>query len=281
MDKNPAWLLEYKKNVHSQTGEDGIIEKILDIIPNKDKWCVEFGAWDGKFLTNTCNLIDAKGYSAVLIESDRKRFRDLQGNYSHHDNVFTINKSVGFKEEDGLDHILQATPIPRDFDFLSIDIDGNDYHVWKAVSKYSPKIVAIEYNPTIPNPIPFIQPADPAIQQGASLLSIVELGRKKGYELVSVLPFNAFFVRREYYPLFHIRSNAPEVLRTTMDSITYIFSGYDGRIFLRGYRKLPWHGLNMNESMVQLLPKFLQRYPDNYNWLQKLLFNLYKLLNRK
>ena len=43
----PTWLLEYKRTVYSQTGEDGIIEKILEIIPDDDKWCVDFGAGDG------------------------------------------------------------------------------------------------------------------------------------------------------------------------------------------------------------------------------------------
>lgn len=276
MDKSSTWLLEHKKNIHSQTGEDGIIEKILEIIPNKDKWCVEFGAWDGKFLTNTRNLIDAISYSAVLIESDKDKFRDLNQMYSDRADIITINKHVGFKEADGLDRILMDTPIPRDFDFLSIDIDGNDYHVWKAVSKYNPKIVVIEFNPTIPTHICFVQSADPAIQQGASLLSLVELGKEKGYELVSVLPFNAFFVKREYFPLFNISSNAPEVLRTDTSLITYIFSGYDGRMFLRGNCRLIWHDMEIKESNIQLLPKYLQKYQDNYTWLQKIVFALYK-----
>ncbi len=45
--KNPAWLLDFAIKVHSQTGEDGVIEKILENLPERDYWCVEFGAWDG------------------------------------------------------------------------------------------------------------------------------------------------------------------------------------------------------------------------------------------
>ncbi len=118
-------------------------------------------------------LIESKGFSAVLIEADRNRFNDLQRSYSHLGSCITINRFVGFKENYNLDHILSTTNIPNNFDFLSIDIDGNDFHVWKAISKYRPKLVAIEFNPTIPTQVRFIQPADPSINQCASLLSLV------------------------------------------------------------------------------------------------------------
>ena len=177
-----------------------------------------------------------------------------------------------------MDQILSHTPIPCDFDLLSIDIDGNDYHVWQAMSQYTPKTLVIEFNPTIPTHIRFVQPADPSINQGASLLSLVELAREKDYELVSVLPCNAFFVRRKYYPLFQIESNNPEVLRTNLEQITYLFSGFDGQIFLRGNCTLPWHNLGLTESMVQPLPKFLRRYPDDYSFWQKLGFRIFRLV---
>ncbi len=277
MQRISTWLLNYQRNVYSQTGEDGIIGKILDVIPQTDKWCVEFGAWDGLYLTNTRNLIESRGYSAVLIEADKKKFRDLQRNYSQRTNVITINKFVGFAEKDNLDQILRATPIPYDFDILSIDIDGNDYHAWNAISRFKPKVIVIEFNQTIPTHVRFVQPADSSVNQGASLLSLVELGKKKGYELVSVLPFNAFFVRQKYYPRFRIKSNAPEVLRTTFEGITYLFSGFDGTIYLDGCRRLPWHFIDLKESRVQHLPKFLRRLPTTYTILHKVALAFYFL----
>jgi hypothetical protein len=277
MSKTPTWLLENKRDVYSQTGEDGIIEKILEVMPENDKWCVEFGAWDGMFLTNTRNLIESKEYSAVLIEADKHRFQNLQHNYSQKDNVITINQFVGYAENDNLDQILSTTPIPIDFDLVSIDIDGNDYHVWKAFVKYRPKIIVIEFNATIPTHIEFVQPADSSIHQGTSLLSLVKLGKEKGYELVSVLPGNAFFVKQEYYQRYQIESNAPEVLRTHLDAITYLFSGYDGTIFLRGGCKLIWHGITLNESKVQYLPKFLRSYPGSFSITKKIAFAFYLL----
>jgi hypothetical protein len=278
MKDSNTWLLNFKRDVHSQTGEDGIIQKILEVLPQNDKWCVEFGAWDGQHLSNTRNLIENDGYSAVLIEGDRAKFADLQKACSQNTNIIALNRFVGWGGEDSLDLILSGTPVPKDFDFLSIDIDGNDYHVWRAMSVYSPKTICIEFNPTIPTEIEFVQPADPGVAQGASLLSLTKLGNTKGYELVSVLDFNAFFVKSEYYSFFEIENNSPEALRTDRHYITYLFQGYDGKMFLHGCKKLVWHGIDLQECMVQHLPGFLRKCPEAYSSSQRLLFAVYKRL---
>ena len=53
----------------------------------------------------------------------------------------------------------------------------------------------VEFNPTIPADVEFVQPRDIKINQG-SLLSLTKLGQEKGYELVAALDLNAFFVKR-------------------------------------------------------------------------------------
>ncbi|MCD4668976.1 MAG: hypothetical protein K8S14_00875, partial [Actinomycetia bacterium] len=221
--RDSTWLSKFKSNSYSQMGEDGVIEKILEILQKNEEWCVEFGAWDGITLSNTLKLIRKKDYSAILIEGSKTRFKDLKRNFIKDPKVTTINQFVGFNEKDNLDKILKDTSIPVDFDFCSIDIDGNDYHVWKAMLKYRPKVVCIEFNPTIPTEIKFEQLPNPSVSQGVSLLSLVELGKKKGYELISVIHWNAFFVRDEYFKLFQIEDNRPEILRTDLGGITYIF----------------------------------------------------------
>ena len=280
--RNPsAWLLDFRRDVYSQTGEDGVIEKILDLLPERNMWCVEFGAWDGLFLTNTRYLIESKNYSAILIEGDESRFLDLQKNYLKHTNVSTLNCYVGFGTEDNLDSLLKNTNIPHDFDLLSIDIDGNDYHVWDAMSEYRPKVVVIEFNPTISDQVEFVQESNPDISQGASLSSIVNLAKSKGYELVCVLPWNAFFVKREYFGCFNIEDNSSENLRTFYDAVTHLFSGYDGHVFIVGSKKLHWHNMEMNEDCFQQLPKYLQCYPSKYTSNQKKLFETLKSLREK
>ncbi len=276
LKRGNAWLLDFSHNVFSQTGEDGIISKILEMLPARDKWCVEFGAWDGCHFSNTCNLIENAGYSAVLIEPNPEKYLELKNRVSRRPQVLTFNRFVGFSAGDNLDSILRDTPIPRDFDLLSIDIDGNDYHAWGSTEEYRPKVVCIEFNPTIPTEVEYVQPADQAITRGASLLSLVGLGETKGYSLVCVLPFNAFFVRQEDFPLFGIENNDPRVLRRDLTGVTYLFSGFDGSVMLSGYGKLPWHDVPYDEKKMQQLPRLFRKYPDDFSPLVRRLFELYR-----
>lgn len=261
MVRDNCWLSRHAGNVTSQRGEDGIISQALKLIGNNDGWCVEFGAWDGKECSNTYNLIVNKGYSSVLIEGDSERYAKLVETYRGNSKVIPVNKMVGFEACNNLDVILAETQIPLDFDFLSIDIDGNDYHVWDAITRYRPKLLAIEYNPTIPNAVAFVQPKDMNITQGSSIKAIVNLCKRKGYELVATTDFNGIFIDSRFYALFGIKDNSPEVLRLSSQDVTYIFSGYDGTVFLAGSRKLPWHDIEYDVCGMQQVPSFLRKYP--------------------
>jgi hypothetical protein len=281
MNNKPDWLLDHTSNTYSQTGEDGVIEKILSTIGQNDKWCVEFGAWDGLYLSNVRRLVKKQDYSAIMIEADPEKFQALKSNYSANSKVIPINAFVGFNKEDGLDQLLKGHAIPKNFDFLCIDVDGNDYHIWKAIEDYRPKAVCIEFNPTIPTEVHFVQKADPAVSQGNSLLALSELAKEKGYELVCVLQWNAFFVDKQYFPKFGIANNAPHILRKYTDMVTWLFSGYDGSIHLAGARELPWHGLILSEAQLQILPRIFRAYPGNYSKVRQVFYRMFTRLHKK
>jgi len=268
-------LLDYASNVFSQSGEDGIINKVLETLTAKDKWCVEFGAWDGQHLSNTCNLIENYGYNAVLIEGDPERAIDLRRRYCGKPNINVFNRFVGFGTDDGLDSILAQSAIPQNFDILSIDIDGNDYHVWKAVEKYTPKVVCIEYNPTIPSEVEFVQPADPEVNHGSSLLSLNMLSLTKNYRLVAVTSLNAIFVQAKYFPQFGIANNDPATLRETCPAVAHIFCGYDGTIFIKGQERLLWHDLQY-KARIRQLPRMFRLYPGNFGITKAFIYKVYQ-----
>jgi hypothetical protein len=276
-----TWLNECGKNVTSQYGEDGILEKILEMIGENNKWCVEFGSWDGKKCSNTYNLINSKDYSSVLIEDNPERFKDLVKTFEGNKKVIPINASVSFEKENSLDTLLKTTEIPVDFDVLSIDIDGNDYHVWEAVHDYKAKIVVIEFNPTIPKTVEFVQARDLRVTQGSSLLSISKLAKLKGYELVSTTKTNAIFVDSKYFGLFGVRDNSVEVMATDNSLDTYIFCGYDGTVFIRGYGKSPWHLIPLKESEMQILPTWARKHVGDRNIVKRNLGKLFRRLRKK
>jgi hypothetical protein len=271
------WLAGYASNKFSQCGEDGVIEKIFTLLPDVSKWCVEFGAWDGKHFSNTHLLLSQKGWSGVLIEGDQHRFNELRQTYHNNECVTCLHKTVAFCGENLLDNILSQTAIPRNFDLLSIDIDGNDFHIWQSLVVFRPKLVIIEFNPTIPNDIEYVQEANPAVHQGASLLSLHKLAKTKKYELVGVTDINAFFVDGEYFPLFQMQDNLPATINTNDRYITRVFQLYDGTLIWRGNRKLLWHDLDMNPAKLQVLPKFCRCFPETrVSWWRQFLFSCWK-----
>ncbi len=271
LQEQSRWLLNHASNVSSQFGEDGVIAKALELLPERNHWCIEFGAWDGKKYSNTYNLITAHGYKGVLIEADAARFRDLQRTHDAQKNIL-INAAVGFTEQDSLETLLRGHSVPDDPDLLSIDIDGNDYHVWAATKKLRPKLVVIEFNPTISNSVRFIQEQHNDVTQGSSPEALVELARNKGYELICVTMCNLIFVESRYFSLFNIHDNSLAVMRDD-SQIPHLFFGFDGHVFLHGDTSLTWNPrVTLRESRVQALPRRLQKYPDNYTGFERRLF---------
>lgn len=222
-------MRQYEKNITSQFGEDGIIEYLFSKIGiSESPWCVEFGAWDGEYLSNTYNLVFNQGFNCVYIEGDSNKAKELKNKISKLSNqkIFVLNNFVESQGVNSLDNLLGQTDIPKEFDLLSIDIDGIDYHVWKNFNNYNPKIVLIEHNPTIPPHIEYI-PDEKNSLVGASTLALYNLGLKKDYCLVHCTDTNSIFVHKDLFTLFNIKENLPMQLMKT-DHITYLISKYDG-----------------------------------------------------
>lgn len=260
-------LDQFARKVNSQFGEDGIVEKIFEIIEPKSKWCVEFGAWDGVYLSNTCNLIRAHHWNAVMIEGNAAKFEELKNNYKGMKNVKPLHKLIGFRKgKDTIDQALKRTSIPGDFDLISIDIDGNDYHIWRSIEIYRPRVVVIEFNPAIPNDVEFIQDRDMSVNQGASLLALIELGKRKGYELVATTNCNAFFVVSDLFRKFGIADNSIDAMRRNITG--RIFSTYDGTIY-NNMRPLQWVGRGTRVALDQFqviaadMRKFYDSVPED------------------
>ena len=263
----------------AQEGEDGILSQALSLLPDRNQWCIEFGAWDGKHLSNTYDLVDRQGYRAVLIEADPVKYRELCSTYPHKDRAILIDRYVGWGSDDNLNRLLEPHPAPRDPDLLSIDVDGNDFHIWRALKGgLKPKLVVIEYNPTTANGVVFAQPAAPEYNQGSSSAALVRLGKELGYELIATTSLNLVFVDRSYFDLFGIEDNSLDALRD--DHPTYLFVGYDGTVFLQGEASLLWHGVRISSEDVQILPPFLRKQTTFYNWLQRIAFKAFRIARR-
>lgn len=178
----------FEKKIYSENGEDGILEIIFYKIKTTNKICIEFGVGDGKEC-NTRHLIEDNGWQGLLMDA--------------RDNTPLIKKE--FITAENINSIFKKYKVPKEFDLLSIDIDGNDYWVWKALKDYDPRVVVIEYNSSIPPAESKVIIYDPSFTWdrtnyfGASLLALANLGKIKGYTLIGcdVRGVNAFFVKNE------------------------------------------------------------------------------------
>lgn len=257
-------LHRYANDKFSQNGEDGILEKIFSILPPRDKWCVEFGAWDGKYLSNTYELIANQNWNGVLIEGNPKKFPDLIATHGRNEKAVLLNKFISFDGPDRLDAILAQTRIPKDFDLLSVDIDGNDYHVWESLTEYRPKLVVIEFNPSIPADIEFVQEKNTEINHGNSLLSLIKLGKQKGYELIATTACNGFFVRKELFDLFRIEDNSIGAMWDSPDA-PRVFQLFDGTLVLSHEFNMIWHNQRVGQYDLQIFPKSIRIFSDSKN----------------
>jgi hypothetical protein len=235
-----------------------MIRKALELVPDGNTWCAELGAWDGRYLSNTHRLMDEEGWSGVFIEADSDRFSELQATYRGNERAICLNAFAHFHGPETLDTLLGRTPIPKDFDLLSIDIDGNDWQLWRSLEQYRPKLIVIEFNATIPNDIDFVQPDDTAVHQGNSLAAFVRLAREKGYELVGVSDFNAFFVTSELFPRFELDDNSVDAIHTNRAYQTRVFQLFDGTLGWDGCTRLIWPNVELDPKRLQLFPRRLR-----------------------
>ena len=204
-------LAAYRRNVFSQYGEDGIIEEIFNRLNITSGYVCEFGAWDGKHLSNTYNLYcNNSNFIPILIESDKEKFESLEQNLFNLNKKYIIRKFLNKEDNhnDSLSNILKNFNIKdldnNNFKLLSIDVDGPDYEIWKNFTDYSPSVVIIEASKLV-NPEEQIYPTEDG---GASASIIIELAKEKNYELVCHTGSNCIFVKKELFSKINIKDNS-------------------------------------------------------------------------
>ena len=177
------------------------------------KLSVEICAGDG-LERNTANLILNHGWHGLLIDGE-------QSNVDRGNRFFASARETyiyppcfvrAWVTSGTVNQLLTANGFAGEIDLLSLDLDGVDYWIWKAIDVVTPRVVVVEYQDilgperawTVPYSDDFSSQRYPTTTglpnfAGASLSAFVKLGRERGYRLVGVnrYGFNAFFVRNE------------------------------------------------------------------------------------
>lgn len=178
------WLQGKASNVHTQFGEDGLIEAVLHRIGITNRQCFEIGAADGRWYSNTLRLRE-QGWHAVLIESDPAAFQRLQRDFG--DVATCIHGRIT-----DLNRCLDGTWMDHAPDLGVIDVDGQDWYLWEDLTRYRPRVMLVEISPDEWHSVP-----ERGGRGQAGLAAMRSLGKDKRYELVATTYCNALFVAEE------------------------------------------------------------------------------------
>jgi hypothetical protein len=199
-------LRDVEFRVFSQWGEDGIIQYLLSRVPVADITFVELGVEDYRE-SNTRFLLMNNNWRGLIVDRNAQglnalRSRELFWRYS-------LTATCAFITRDNVNQVIEEAGVRGDIGLLSVDVDGNDYWIWKALTVISPRIVIVEYNSlfgsrsavTIPYSESFSRTTAHAsnLYWGASLAAMCRLAGEKGYVFAgsNSAGCNAFFVRRD------------------------------------------------------------------------------------
>jgi len=204
--RRPASLAEVEFRVHSQFGDDGILQWLVARLPSLPKRFVEFGVEDYTE-ANTRFLMVNNGWRGLVMDGSADNMARLRRRpwFWRHD----LQARACFVTRENVDREIASWAAGDDVGLLHIDVDGNDYWLWDATVSIAPGIVVMEYNAvfgaeraiTIPYQAGFRRLAAHHSGQyfGASLAALTHLANAKGYALVgsNSAGNNAYFVRRE------------------------------------------------------------------------------------
>jgi hypothetical protein len=196
-------LLKYGFSVYSQGDEDGILQEIFRRIGPGNRTFLEIGAGYG--VENNTLFLAMQGWRGAWIEASARRITFARNT------ILPLLPDKQLKVEqhrltrDNADEIVRRLAPSPQLDLLSIDIDGNDLHVLRAIQSISPRVIVAEYNAKFPGDTVWVMEYNEAHQWdgtdyfGASLKAYDTLLSERGYSLVgcNLLGTNAFFVRGE------------------------------------------------------------------------------------
>ncbi len=200
---DPKRLERFGYSVGSQNEEDGMLAEVFRRIGEGSRSFFEFGVGSG--LQNCTYFFLLSGWKGWWIEIEPSKVKFMRKHFEEAiRNGRLVIDDIAVDAEN-IDKRCEFLGIPETIDLLSIDIDGNDYHVFESMTKVKPRVVIMEYNGAFPPPSRFVGAYDKNYQYnektyiGASLQSLTELAESKGYQLVgcNITGLNCIFVRKE------------------------------------------------------------------------------------
>lgn len=204
-DNEPKELSDASFNVFTYHGEDGIIFYLLGKLGDIPKTFVDIGSGDC-IKSNCANLAVHFNWNGLFIDQDNDQLSVGEKFYAR---VKKERQSLTFVASEvnaeNVEQLLEENHFHDKIGLLSIDIDGNDYWIWKAIEMIQPELVVIEAKVEFGNrsiAVPYLKENHHSYDKaynGASIEALRKLGKEKGYTLAGANKqgYNLFFIRQE------------------------------------------------------------------------------------
>ncbi len=212
-DRNPrSEINAHEFKIFSQNGEDGILLWLISKVGAPSKTFVEFGIGSGREC-NTANLVLNFGWRGLMMDGSESNIENARMFFKYlmpYSDYRMLDIKKAFVTRENINDLIKSSDAAKNADILSIDIDGNDYWVWEAITSIAPRIVVMEFNSTFgstrsmttPYKADFDTYAEDrlGLYHGVSVRALIKLGKKKGYTFVGCDSFgaNTFFVKDEF-----------------------------------------------------------------------------------
>ncbi len=200
----PHNVLSQRFHLWSQNEEDGITLALFKTVGTTTRRFVDIGA--GGNGGNSGFLAEACGWGGLMVEASQDRVAKLAVRFGR----FGVNTLSEWVTRENVNELLERQGVTGEVDLFSIDIDGNDYWVWQALTVCSPRVVIVEFNPFFGPTRSVVVRYDPRFDRGrykavcpyfygASLSALAKLASELGYRLVLAEPrgANAYFLRAD------------------------------------------------------------------------------------
>lgn len=201
--RHPLNLIPFGRKIFSQNEEDGLIIEIFNRIGTTNRTFVEFGCGDG--MENNTYALLFQDWNGLWIDGSPKNVKKIRAGLPATIASGRLKVVESFITTDNINQLISDNIPDKEIDLLSVDIDGNDYFIWDAITCISPRVLIMEYNAKFAPPISYCMSYNPTHAWayddnfGFSLKFIEEKAAEKGYSLVgcNLSGTNAFFVRND------------------------------------------------------------------------------------
>jgi hypothetical protein len=195
----PERLTAQRFRLTSQNQEDGLTLALLHEAGPTTRRFIEIGS--GLSGGNGGFLAHEWGWSGLMVDGHSDHMQQVGRRFP------TTTAVAAWITRENVNELITKHGFAGEVDLFSLDLDGNDYWIWEAVTVSSPRVLILEYNSmfgpdravTIPYDPKFDRHRHHSMYYGASLAALTRLNARKGYRLVAVEPagVNAFFLRHD------------------------------------------------------------------------------------